>query len=565
MSYDVSSPSGAGERAPRGQGTSLAPLLSLVNRDPVLAGLAIGAERSVAVAEAAQPFAVAAVAQSGARRPVVVAVPSGTTADRLAHEIGAWIGPSEVALFPAWETLPFERVSPAAETMGRRLELMWRLRRLRDGATAAEAGVPSVIVSPVRALLQRLGPHVEDTEPVQVSRGALVDLDELVERLAYLGYRREYQVEHRGELAVRGSIVDVFPSTAVSPVRIDLWGDEVDRLTQFSVADQRSVADLEDVLIFGCRELLPSPEVRQRAASLAETEKWGSETWERLAEGLTFDGMESWLPWLTADEHLLVDLLPEGAKVLLVEPRRMRERAIEIAEEEADLAGALATTWGAEGRDFPRLYLPFDRLLSGTGASVATLTFLTRRPRHPVGQHDRLGPGRRRHRTSARPRSATPPAKKLPSWFAPKTKPSAERLSKSLRDEGFIAPVASEVGGDMQVVVTPIDRGFIYPALELAVLAEERRHRSSPPPPGAPAAGRASSDVLRRHENRRLRRAFPARCGSLRRHGEAVDRRRRHATTWCSSTATATSFTCPRTRWTPYGRTRAAKPRPFPG
>jgi transcription-repair coupling factor (superfamily II helicase) len=83
--------------------------------------------------------------------------------------------------------------------------------------------------------------------------------------------------------------------------------------------------------------------------------------------------MESWLPWLTAEGRLLVDLLPDGAKVLLVEPRRMRERAVELAEEEADLAGALAVTWGAQGRDFPRLYLPFDRLLSGTGAAVAVL------------------------------------------------------------------------------------------------------------------------------------------------------------------------------------------------
>ena len=93
--------------------------------------------------------------------------------------------------------------------------------------------------------------------------------------------------------------------------------------------------------------------------------------------------MESWLPWLTADAHLLVDLLPEGAKVLLVEPRRMRERAIEIADEEADLASALATTWGAEGRDFPRLYLPFDRLLSATGASVATMTSAPEGPGTP--------------------------------------------------------------------------------------------------------------------------------------------------------------------------------------
>jgi len=235
MASVVQDRAGPSRRAPA---RPLAAFLRLANRDASLAGLMAGAERTVAIAEPAQAFTVAAVAEHGARRPVVVAVPSATAAARLTHEIGAWLGPDQVAFFPAWETLPFERVSPGAETMGRRLELMWRLRRLRDGAP--DAGAPAVIVSPVRALLQRLGPHVEDVEPVQVAGGQEVDLHRLVEELVGLGYRREYQVEHRGELAVRGSIVDVFPSTAAGPVRIDLWGDEVDRLTEFSVADQRS-------------------------------------------------------------------------------------------------------------------------------------------------------------------------------------------------------------------------------------------------------------------------------------------------------------------------------------
>src|SRR5690606_7964502 len=116
---------------------------------------------------------------------------------------------------------PFERVSPAIETMGRRLRTMWHLR---DPARA-----PRVVVAPVRALVQRLGPHVEDADPLVVGQGDQVDATELVDRLVAMGYRREYQVEHRGELAVRGSIVDVFASTAEVPYRIDLWGDEVDR------------------------------------------------------------------------------------------------------------------------------------------------------------------------------------------------------------------------------------------------------------------------------------------------------------------------------------------------
>jgi transcription-repair coupling factor (superfamily II helicase) len=491
MTTPVQVPSSA---PPEDKEPALAALLSLANGDGTLAALAVGAERTLAVGEAAQPFAIAAVASHGSGRPVVVAVPSGTMAERLAHEIGVWLGPGQVAVFPAWETLPFERVSPAVETMGRRLELMWRLRQLRDGA--GDVAVPSVIVSPVRALLQRLGPHVEDTEPLQVVKGAQVDLDDLVERLAHLGYRREYQVEHRGEIAVRGSIVDVFPSTAVSPVRIDLWGDEVDRLTEFSIADQRSVVDLDEVVIFGCRELLPSLEVRERAASLGDSEPWGSEAWERLAEGLSFDGMESWLPWLSGDEHLLIDLLPRGAKVLLVEPRRMRERAVEIADEEADLAGALAVTWGAEGRDFPRLYLPFDRLLSGTNASVAMLSPAPEGPGTPTISTmgwDPVAGGPERLLAQLRELAA----KRYKVVVCAENAGTAGRLARSLQDEGISATIVEGAGvsgpldigpgGGLRVVVAPIDRGFIYPALQLAVLAEgdltgrRRPHRTARP------------------------------------------------------------------------------------
>jgi transcription-repair coupling factor (superfamily II helicase) len=522
--------------------------LALANRDTSLAGLIAGAERTLAIAEPAQAFAIAAAARFGARRPIVVAVPTATTAERLAHELTVWLSPADVAVFPAWETLPFERVSPGAETMGRRLELMWRLRSLRDGARGS--GAPAVIVAPVRALLQRLGPHVEDTEPVQVTRGGQLDVDELVEGLGRLGYYREYQVEHRGEMALRGSIVDVFPSTATSPVRIDLWGDEVDRLTRFSVADQRSTADLDEVVVFGCRELLPTPEVRQRARLLGETQAWGREQWERLAEGTTFDGMESWLPWLTVDEHLLVDLLPDGARVLLVEPRRMRERAVEIAEEEADLANALAVTWGAQGHDFPRLHLPFERLLSSTGASVGvllpspegpgTVTAVTTGWDPVAGGNERLL-GQLRELT----------AKRYTVAVCAEHATTAERLANALSEEGFSASVVDEVAvepgrtgarrtggprtggprtggprtggprtgepqtgepqtgepqtgepqargpaaglrtGTVQVVAAAIDRGFIYPALDLAVLAESdltgrrRPHRSAHPRPAS--------------------------------------------------------------------------------
>ncbi len=224
-------------------------------------------------------------------------------------------------------------------------------------------------------------------------------------RLVALGYRREELVEHRGEVARRGSIIDVYPSTGDAPVRIDLWGDEVDRLTTFNVNDQRSIGDIDEAVVFPARELLATDEVRARAAQLVGEQPWGREQWERLAEGLVFDGMESWLPWLTPDEHLLTDVLPRHALVVLVEPRRLRDRAADVVAEEDDLARTLAVTWGAGlGEAFPRLHLDPDRLLERVASAALSLVNVPGVPRHAdrggqrVGRRPRCGGHRRRCR-----------------------------------------------------------------------------------------------------------------------------------------------------------------------
>ena len=347
----------------------LADLPTLLRDDPAMLQVLGRSAAVLAVPEAARPVTLAALTRVGSRRPILAAVPTTAEAERLAHDLATFLGDDAVELFPAWETLPFERVSPGTETMGRRLRTIWRLRH------APADRVPLVVVAPVRALVQRLGPHVEDVAPLVVRRGEVRDQGELVGWLGANGYRREPQVEHRGEFAVRGSIVDLFPATADGPVRIDLWGDEVDRLTSFSVSDQRSVADLDEVEAFACRELLPTDEVRARALALVATEPWGREQWERLAEGQLFDGMESWLPWLASDHRTIVDILPDGAQVVLVEPRRLRDRAADLLAEEADLAATLARTWEVgEGRTFPALHVPFADLFGASSLPVWTMT-----------------------------------------------------------------------------------------------------------------------------------------------------------------------------------------------
>ncbi|HKF89949.1 MAG TPA: transcription-repair coupling factor, partial [Acidimicrobiia bacterium] len=356
----------------------LAELPALLAEEPAVRAV-IDREPVVAVPEPARALYLAALARITTRRPILVTVPTAAEAERVTHDLARYLGrDADVELFPAWETLPFERVSPSLDTMGRRLRVIWKLR-------AGGEHLPDVVVAPVRALVQRLGPHVEDFEPIRIHPGAQLDRDALITRLVAFGYRREYQVEARGEVAVRGSIVDVYPATDDHPVRIDLWGDEVDRLSRFSVADQRSTDEVDEAWVFPARELLPTEEVRDRAAGLVGREPWGREQWERLADGQVFDGMESWLPWLSDREHLLPDVLPDNALVLLVEPKRTRDRAQELLDEEAALASSLSATWGATpGREFPRLSLPFDRLLAHTKAGATAVLAAPESPDTPL-------------------------------------------------------------------------------------------------------------------------------------------------------------------------------------
>ncbi|MBW8826144.1 MAG: transcription-repair coupling factor [Acidobacteria bacterium] len=447
----------------------LSDLPGLLRAEEALLG-AVGRSNAVlAVAEPARAITVAGLVHLSSRRPLLVATPTTGDAERLVNDLTQFLGADRVELFPAWETLPFERVSPAVETMGRRLRAMWRLRT---------GDAPDVVVAPVRALVQRLGPHVEDVEPITISPGQQLDPEELVERLVGAGYRREYQVEARGEVAVRGSIVDVYPSTADTPVRIDLWGDEVDRLTTFSISDQRTRDEVPGVEIFPCRELLTTAEVRERAASLVKTQPWGREQWERLAEGLTFDGMESWLPWLTHDEHVLLDLVPEDGQIVLFEPRRMRDRAGDLLAEEADLAGVLAKTWGVtDTAGLPRLHVDFDRLLSHTKAPVLTVANVADSPDTPavlatswapvVGDGTALADNLK--------------AKLADRWtiiVAADGAGTAARLTEVLADLGVAGA---------EVRVAPLERGFALPNIKLAVLAEaditgrRRAHRTARP------------------------------------------------------------------------------------
>jgi transcription-repair coupling factor (superfamily II helicase) len=472
---------------------SLRSLPPLLRDEPGLTRALGEPDARLAVVEVGRPIALAALSHLSNRRPLVVACPTGAMAGRLHDDLAQYVGAADVALFPAWETLPFERVSPAVETMGQRLELLWRLQQGDDGNDPA-ARRPKVVVAGVRALLQKLGPGAVDVEPIVVRPNAVIDPDRLAAQLVEFGYRREELVEHRGEFARRGAIVDVYPSTADAPIRIDLWGDEVDRLTSFGVNDQRSVDDLDCVRIFPARELMPGDDVRERAARLVGSEPWGREQWERLAEGTHFDGMESWVPWLVDDDLLITDVLPDSAKVVLIEPRRMRDRAADLLAEEADLAKALASTWARDpDKEFPRLHAEPDDLLDDVGA-FWTIDSTPESPDTPVVQASGWGPVGG-DATGLTDRLTDLIGQGTSVTLAADGSGSAARLHDILLDHGLDFPV---VGSDEaataalatpggRITVAPLHRGCHLPNAKVAVVAESdltgrrRAHRSARP------------------------------------------------------------------------------------
>lgn len=287
-----------------------------------------------------------AMLASESGRTMLLVTSTFREAEAIAAEISGLLGEEAVAYYPAWETLPHERLSPRADTVGRRLAV---LRRLVSDAP------PRVVVAPVRALLQPQVKDLASMRPVTVEAGRECDLTDLLKSLVDAAYNRVDLVERRGEFAVRGGIVDVFPPTAEQPVRIDFFGDEVTEIRPFSVADQRSTGEqLQRVTAEPCRELLLTDAVRRRAAALQRDHPQLSDMLSRLAEGHAVEGMEALIPVLVDGLELLTDVLPPRSLVLVAAPELVRARAVELvatSEEFLNASWAAAASGGTSPID----------------------------------------------------------------------------------------------------------------------------------------------------------------------------------------------------------------------
>jgi len=289
---------------------------------------------------ALRPFLVAGLV--GAGRTVLSVTATQREAEELVTAVCDLVDPQTVALYPAWETLPHERLSPRSDTVGRRLAV---LRRLRHPAPyVGPTGPLQVVAAPVRSVLQPQVRGLADLEPVRVATGDQLDLDVLVRRLAGAAYHRVDLVERRGQFAVRGGIVDVFPPTEEHPQRVEFWDDTVEEIRSFAVADQRSLDATPALWAPPCRELLLTDDVRRRAAELAVTHPSLAEMLTRLADGHAVEGMESLAPVLVDEMEMLADLLPKDGHVLVCDPERVRSRAHDLVATSQEF---LTASWAA--------------------------------------------------------------------------------------------------------------------------------------------------------------------------------------------------------------------------
>ncbi|WP_375492353.1 transcription-repair coupling factor [uncultured Jatrophihabitans sp.] len=299
---------------------------------------------------AIQPFAIAALADAG--RTTLAVTSSEREADELVDALGCLLPPDRVALYPGWETLPHERLSPRADTVGRRLAVLRRLAHPITGDDAdPSAGPLSVVVAPVRAVLQPQVPHLGELVPVELHAGdAGLELTEIVTDLVAAGYARAELVEKRGDFAVRGGILDVFPPTEQHPLRVEFWGDEVEEIRYFKVADQRSLEIAEHGLWAPpCRELLLTDAVRKRAATLLAEHPQLGELLDPISRGEAVEGMEALAPVLVDELTLVLDELPADAHVVVCDPERVRTRAADLvrtSEEFLDASWAVAAGGG---------------------------------------------------------------------------------------------------------------------------------------------------------------------------------------------------------------------------
>jgi len=261
------------------------------------------------------------LAARATEHPILVVTSSSRSSEDLVNELRELH--ENVIEFPAWETLPHERLSPRSDTVALRIQSLYALKEKQQ--------VHPIIVTPVRGVIHRIISDLGSSPVLKLHVGQEQSLEELIRHLSSLAYTRTDLVERRGEFAVRGGIVDLFLPLSNYPIRIDFFGDEIEDLSYFEVSDQRTLKPVEgSIAIFACRELLLTEKVKKRAL-MAKSENLGAaEMLDKISEGIVFEGMESLIPLLIEKTETLLSRVPVGTQIVFIDEQRIASRADDL-------------------------------------------------------------------------------------------------------------------------------------------------------------------------------------------------------------------------------------------
>ena len=284
---------------------------------PLLSKQSISAQRIVGPSSTF-PFILAARAE---KHPLLVVTSSSRSSEDLVNELRELY--DNVIEFPAWETLPHERLSPRSDTVALRIKSLYALKEKHTKHP--------IIVTPVRGVIHRIISELGSTPLLQLQVGQEQSMEELVRHLSSLAYVRTDLVERRGEFAVRGGIVDLFLPLSDYPIRIDFFGDEIEDISYFEVSDQRTIKPVDlSITIFPCRELLLTEDVKNRALKAKSKYMGAEEMLDKISEGIVFEGMESLIPLLIEKTETLLSRVPKGTQIVFIDEQRIASRADDL-------------------------------------------------------------------------------------------------------------------------------------------------------------------------------------------------------------------------------------------
>lgn len=426
--------------------------------------------------------------------PMLVVTADSLEAKKLTDDLSFFLGSEKVALFPTSTVIPYETAAMSHEATAQRLKVIDMLLAKQN----------MVVVAPVQALFSKLiPPEIVKKFTLYFEVGKRIPLDEVATSLTAMGYERVTIIEGRGQFAVRGGILDIFPLTREYPIRMEFFDDEVDSIREFSPEDQRSMNKLDSISIGAAREIIYDEKTAKKAAQKIRDEleqrlqvlnSLGKETLalhlsekieehiEKLNNGIFFESADLYTSYFYSDLSTLMDYFGKQFLAVLIEPERILEAQKNAAFETEDTYKGLLERGEILASQANVYYSPFEILEKLKEAKVVYMSMLPKicNEFEPGGLY------------SFQFRSVTPMYGKVDLLqdeinrlkrkgyrivLLSGTKDRGEHLSKILRENNVEVTFHKECpkslsSGQVIVIAGTLTRGFEAPVIRLAIISD---------------------------------------------------------------------------------------------